>query len=282
VIDTPKGGDGGYWGAVVGRYAIGITGWVDSSRQVVTAHNIDSGATIAITNNRYAPRENGSIRGAGGTYNTDGDAYVYVERVRDSLELHSVVPGQSHRVLRSFPIDRWGRIHVAVHDGRIIYTEQGRDSVRFMFSASATAAPRVIATVPADAGVGEIAWSKDGRHVAFATGMSSIGVVELKPDGAPAGTLARYQLPFEYMYELSLLDDGRRLTMIAQPRGGPNAVVALVSLDDPARPVILNEADGTSTWGHMMSPDGAWTAYAAELPPKGSTVFRVDLPVQKE
>jgi hypothetical protein len=45
--------------------------------------------------------------------------------------------------------------------------------------------------------------------------------------------------------------------------------------------VFLNEADGTSTWGHMMSPDGQWTAYAAEVRAKGSTVFRVDLPAQK-
>ena len=281
VMDAPKGGDRGYWAGVVGRYAIGVAGWVDSSRQVVTAQNIDNGTTIPITNNRYAPRENGSIRGAGGTYSTDGDAYLYVERARESLELHSVVPGQPHRVLRSFPIERWSRINIAVHQGRVIFNEKSTDSIRFMFAASAAATPRVIAAIPAAEGAGEIAWSKDGRHVAFATGLSSIGVLELTPDGIPVGTLAGYHLPFEYMYELSLLNDGRRIAMIAQPRGGPNAVVALVSLDDPSRPVILNEADGTSTWGHMLSPDGQWTAYAADLTPKGSTVFRVDLPPSK-
>jgi len=99
----------------------------------------------------------------------------------------------------------------------------------------------------------------------------------LGPDGTPAGALQRYELPFEYQYELSFLNDGRRLTMVAQPRGAPNAVVALVSLDDPSRPVILSEGDSGSAWDHLMSPDGQWTAYAAELPAKGSTIYRVDL-----
>jgi hypothetical protein len=161
-----------------------------------------------------------------------------------------------------------------------MYAEQAGDSLRFMFAATATATPRVIATIPAgppnDLG-GDVAWTNDGRHVALGGTGSTLYTMALSPDGTPAGALQRFQLPFEYFYELSFLNDGRRLTMIAQPRGAPNAVVALVSLDDPAHPVILSEADGTSAWGHLMSPDGQWTAYAAELPPRGSTIYRIDL-----
>jgi hypothetical protein len=282
-VDVPAGGDYTNWGAVAGRYAISVTGWVDSTRQIVTARNLDNGATIPITNAKYQPRAQWFIRGAGGTYNSDGDAYLYFERSGgDSIALHSVVPGRPHRVLRSFPAARATRLNLAAHAGRVIYAEHGQDSVRFLFAANASGAPRTIATIPAGEGAGEIAWSRNGRYVAFGGAGSTIWVVELQPDGTPLGAPVRHQLPFDYMYELSMLDDGRRITMIAQPRGGPNAVVALVSLDDPSRPVILNEADGTSTWGHMMSPDGQWTAYAAELPPRGTTVFRVDLPLRKE
>jgi Tol biopolymer transport system component len=280
-VEVPKGGDYGNWGGVVGRYAIGVAGWIDSTRQIVTARNLDNGSTIQLTTSKYQPRAQMFIRGAGGTYSTDGDAYLYFERSGESIELHSVVPGQRHRVLRAFPATRAGRMTLAAHAGRVIYAEDARDSIRFMFAANASAPARVIASIPAGDGAGEIAWSKDGRHVAFGGTGSSIYVMELESDGSPLGLPKRYQLPFDYMYELSLLNDGRRLTMIAQPRGGPNAVVALVSLEDPSRPVFLNEADGTSTWGHMMSPDGQWTAYAAEVRAKGSTVFRVDLPAQK-
>jgi hypothetical protein len=279
-VEAPKGGDYGNWAGVVGRYAIGVAGWIDSTRQIVTARNLDDGSTIQLTNAKYQPRAQMFIRGAGGTYSTDGDAYLYFERAGESIELHSVVPGQPHRVLRSFPASLAGQMNLSVQAGRVIYAADARDSLRFMFAAGPSATPRVLATIPAGDGAGEIAWSKDGRHVAFRGVGSSVYVMELKPDGSPVGMPTRYQLPFDYMYELSMLNDGRRLTMIAQPRGGPNAVVALVSLDDPSRPVILNEADGTSTWGHIMSPDGLWTAYAAELPPRGSSIFRVDLPAQ--
>jgi Tol biopolymer transport system component len=270
-------GDYGSWSAIVGRYAIGVTGWIDSTRQRVIARNIDDGTTLELTSARYSPRAQLFIRGGGGTYSIDGNAYLYFEHVGKSMELRRVVPGERARVLRTFPDSLAGQMTVAVQNGRIIYSERSRDSVRFLFAANATSPARQIASVPAGPGVGEIAWTSDGRHVAFAGPESSIYALALGADGTPAGPFQRYQLPFDYMYELSFLNDGRRLAMIAEAPGGPNAVVALVALDAPSRPVILSEADGTSAWGHLMSPDGKWTAYAAELPPRGSTIYRVDL-----
>ena len=276
-VESPKGGDYSSWGYIAGRYAVGSIGWTDSTRQHVIARSLDDGTTLTLTPAKYSPRALLLIRGAGGTYSVDGSAFLYYERVGEAMELRSIVPGERSRLLRTFRADRAGQMSVAVQNGRVIYSEQKGDSLRFLFSSSAATPPRQIAAVPAGDGAGEIAWTSDGRHVAFSGPGNSLYVLALGVDGTPMGTLQRYQLPFEYTYELSFLNDGRRLTMIAQPRGGPNAVVALVSLDDPSRPVILSEADGTSTWGHLMSPDGNWTAYSAELPPRGTTIYRIDL-----
>jgi Tol biopolymer transport system component len=276
LLEPPEGGDYTGWSGVVGRYVISTVGQLDRPRQRLLARGLDDGKTIELTDSRFTPQLRPIVRGGGGTYAIDGNAYLYFEHVGQSLELRRVVPGESSRVLRTFPDSLTAQMRVAVQNGRVIYSQRARDSIRFIFSAVGTAS-RVIATIPADNNAGEIAWTSDGRHVAFAGPGSSIYTLQLAADGAPMGTLQRYQLPFEYLYELSFLNDGRRLTMIAQARGAPNAVVALVSLDTPSRPVMLSEANQGSAWGHLMSPDGQWTAYSAELPPRGSTFYRVDV-----
>jgi len=274
-LQPPDGGEYTTWEGVVGRYVLSTFGKIGDKQQHVIARSLDDAKRIEITAARYAgPRW--YTRGAGGTYNIDGNAYLYFEHVGTSMELHRVVPGERSHVLATFPDSLVGRIDIAVQNGRVIYSQRARDSIRFVLAAAGTPW-KVIATIPAGEGAGEIAWTRDGRHVAFGGPGSSLYTVSLSADGTPAGALQRYELPFEYRYELSFLNDGRRLTMIAQPRGGPNAVVALVSLDDPSRPVILSDGDSGSAWDHLMSPDGQWTAYAAELPAKGSTIYRVDL-----
>jgi Tol biopolymer transport system component len=274
-LQPADGGEYTAWEGVVGRYVLSTFGKVGDKQQHVIAHNLDDGKSIEITATKYAAGR-WYTRGAGGTYSIDGNAYLYFQHVGTSMALYRVVPGERSHVLATFPDSLAGRVGIAVQDGRVIYSQRARDSIRFVFAAVGTPG-KVIATIPAGEGAGEIAWTRDGRHVAFGGPGSSIYTLALTADGTPAEAPQRYQLPFEYRYELSFLNDGRRLTMIAQPRGGANAVVALVSLHDPSRPVILSEADSGSAWDHLMSPDGQWTAYPAELPTKGSTIYRVDL-----
>jgi Tol biopolymer transport system component len=275
-IPPPTGGDAGLWSNVVGEWAIGGVRWLDTARSRLIARNLRDGRELTL---RDGPPTQLGIRGGGGTYNVDGDAYVYIARVGDRVEIRRTVPGGATSVLHSYASPSLVAGSVAVQNGRLVYTEPAGDSVRVMFTVGGSAPPRQLATVAGPQRKVEIAWTIDGRHLAVATvNGTKLDVLALAPDGTPTGERRHVELPFEYAYEHSYLPDGRRIAMIAQYRGAPNAIAAVVSLDDPAHPMILSQDDGTSTWGLMLSPDGERLAYSAELKPLGTTVYRVDVP----
>jgi Tol biopolymer transport system component len=257
---------------VVGRYAIAGVRWRDSVGDRLVARSLDDGRVITIP---------GASFGGGSwqfqTRGADGDAWVYFALAGDRLELRRVVPGQAPRVLHDFPATP--RRRVAVHQGRVAYSDAAGDSVRLMLDTGGE--PRRLLSVPGkDAFNVGIGWSRDGRRIVLASVESGsvLYVLDLAADGSPLGPPKRVALPFDWGYGFSFLPDDRRLAMIGQPRGGAHAIAAVVSLDDPANPSLLSEADGTSTWDLALSPDGQWVAYAEELPPKGTTVYRVDIP----
>ena len=275
-IPPPTGGDAGLWSTVVGQWAIGGVRWLDTARSRLVARNLRDGRVLTL---RDGPPTQLGIRGGGGTYNVDGDAYVYIARVGQRVEIRRTVPGGATSVLHSYPSLSQVAGSVAVQNGRLVYTEPAGDSVRVMIAAGGGAPPRQLATVAGPQRKVEIAWTIDGRHLAVATADGTkLDLMAFAPDGTPTGQRRQVELPFEYAYEHSFLPDGRRIAMIAQYRGAPNAVAAIVSLDDPAHPIILSQDDGTSTWGLMLSPDGERLAYSAELKPLGTTVYKVDVP----
>jgi Tol biopolymer transport system component len=275
-IPPPTGGDAGLWSTVVGQWAIGGVRWLDTARSRLVARNLRDGRVLTL---RDGPPTQLEVRGGGGTYNVDGDAYVYMARVGDRVEIRRTVPGGATSVLHSYPSVALVAGSVAVQNGRLVYTEPAGDSVRVTFTAGEGAPPRQLATVAGPQRKVGIAWTIDGRNLAIATADGTkLDVLALAPDGTPTGQRRQVELPFEYAYEHSFLPDGRRIAMIAQYRGAPNAVAAIVSLDDPAHPIILSQDDSTSTWGLRLSPDGERLVYAAELKPLGTTVYKVDVP----
>ena len=274
-IPPPTGGDAGLWSNVIGEWAIGGIRWLDTARSRLIARNLRDGRVLTLRDG--TPTQLG-IRGGGGTYNVDGDAYVYIARVGDRVEIRRTVPGGATSVLHSYASLSLVAGSIAVQNGRLVYTEPAGDSVRVMFVAGGSASPRQLATVAGPQRKVEIAWTIDGRHLAVATADGTkLDVLAMAPDGTPIGERRHVELPFQYAYEHSFLPDGRRIAMIAQYRGAPNAVAAVVSLDDPVHPMILSQDDGTSTWGLMLSPDGEQLAYSAELKPLGTTVYRIDV-----
>jgi hypothetical protein len=170
-LQPPNGGEYTAWEGVVGRYVLSTFGKIGDKQKHVVARNLDDGKTIEMTTAKYAPYRT-AIRGGGGTYGIDGDAYLYFEHVGTSIELHRVVPGERSHVLATFPDSLAGRFQVAVQNGRVIYSQRARDSIRFVFAAAGTPS-NVIATIPAGEH-GEIAWTRDGRDVAFAGPASSL------------------------------------------------------------------------------------------------------------
>jgi Tol biopolymer transport system component len=276
-IPPPAGGDAGTWTTVGGQWALGRVSWLDTTRTRVVARNLRDGRMLTLYDGPRPPAV--LVRGAGGTYNVDGETFVYVARVGERVEIRRTIPGGETTVLHTYPSLSMAAGGVAVQHGRLVYTEPAGDSVRVLFAAGGGTRSRQLTTVAgAQRGI-EIAWTIDGHHLAVASANGTkLEILELAPDGTPTGERRHVELPFEYAYEHSFLPDGRRIAMIAQYRGAPNAVAAVVSLDDPAHPMILSQDDGTSTWGLMLSPDGERLAYSAELKPLGTTVYRVDVP----
>jgi Tol biopolymer transport system component len=276
-VPPPSGGDAGMWTTVAGEWAFGRVSWLDTARARIVARNLRDGRVLTLHDGPPAPRL--SIRGAGGTYNVDGDAFVYAATIGDRAEIRRTILGGETSVLHTYQSLTMAAGGVAVQNGRVVYAEPAGDSSRVMFAAGGGATPRQLATVAGAPRSVEIAWTVDGRHLAIAAGSGTkLEVIDLAPDGTPTGQRRRVELPFEYAYEHSFLPDGRRIAMIAQYHGAPNAVAAIVSLDDPAHPIILSQDDGTSTWGLMLSPDGERLAYSAEVKPLGTTVYRIDVP----
>ncbi|PYP75420.1 MAG: hypothetical protein DMD35_21510, partial [Gemmatimonadetes bacterium] len=243
-IPPPTGGDAGLWSTVVGQWAIGRVNWLDTARSRIVARNFRDGRVLTIHDGPVLPLSRLLIRGGGGTYNVDGDAFVYAATVGDRAELRRTVPGGATRVLHTYSSLSMAAGGVAVQNGRLVYTEPAGDSARVMFDAGSDVPPRFLAMVPGPQRKVEIAWTVDGRHLAIATADGTkLDVLALAPDGTPTGQRRHVELPFEYAYEHSFLPDGRRIEMIAQYRVASNAVAAVVSLDDPTHPVIVSQDD---------------------------------------
>ena len=49
-----------------------------------------------------------------------------------------------------------------------------------------------------------------------------------------------------------------------------------MKLADPEHPILLTRDDPMSKWGHSLSPDGKYEAYASEQP-RGSSIYLIDV-----
>jgi len=182
------------------------------------------------------------------------------------------------RLIGELPADRPERSPIAVFQNRMVYAQRVRDSVRLQLVAGPGQQATTLGTFPKLAAPGEMAWSHDGRQLTTYLGGAPQTQLVYRFDaaGAVQGTPLSFTLPFEYWYEVFWLPDGSGLTMIAQPRGKDATEVALVRLADPAHPILLTGDDPRSMWGHSLSPDGKYVAYASEEL-RGSSIFLIDM-----
>jgi Tol biopolymer transport system component len=216
---------------------------------------------------------------AGGMYyGITGDDFYYTRMYGDRLQLMAMRLGGKPRQLAELPRDRLAAVRFAVAGDKVAYDDVTNDSLRIRVITKPGAAPITVASRSKSTGVSDLAWSHDGRMLAFHTQdqAAPMSIIRFDDAGRPAGTPITFTLPFDYSYETFWLPDGSGLTMIAQPRGGPTAEVALVKLADPQNPVLLSKGDPGSKWGHMLSPDGKYVAYPAETT-RGSRIHALDL-----
>jgi Tol biopolymer transport system component len=166
----------------------------------------------------------------------------------------------------------------AVYQNRIAYVESVGDSARIKVIAGPGRTPSTLGTFPKPTRSGEQVWSYDGRQLAVRLQGNPIIQLIYRFDaaGAVVGPPQSFTLPFEYWYETFWLPDGSGLTMIVQPPGMPMTHIALVKLSDPEHPILLTRADTNSKWGHSLSPDGKYVAYASQRE-RGSSIYLIDM-----
>jgi Tol biopolymer transport system component len=219
---------------------------------------------------------------AGGDYARVGDGFLYFEERGNNAALLLTRPGQPPRTLRLTTSADALRHAYSVHGSRIAFTKETGDSLGLFIADSPTAPGRLIATLGPAAAPGccrlNLVFSPDGRWlVASRYGKRTdrdLLYIEVPAQGR-ATNIRVVQVPADYWYEARWLPDNRGVTVI----GGVvnDADIFLIPFRESEKPVNLTAADTDATWGHVLSPDGRYIAYASEVR-RGSAIWRVDLP----
>jgi hypothetical protein len=221
-----------------------------------------------------------AITPAGGMYyGITGEEFYFLQVDGERSQVRAMRLGSPSRLIAEFPRSFTGSSGFAVAPGdRLAFTEHVGDSVRLRVIRGRSQPAVTIATYPKTPAIGEFAWSHDGRLLALYTTAPGqpMTIFRFDGDGTLTGTPQTFTLPFEYYYEIFWLRDGSGLTMVAQPRGAPNAEIALVRLADPKSPILLSKGSPGSKWGHLLSHDGKYVAYPVEEP-RGSSIQMLDV-----
>jgi Tol biopolymer transport system component len=261
-------------------YSVTLPG---KSTERLVALNILSGERSVLTENARAARP-GSGNGPGGIYN-DVDAFLYTEVVGDRIETRRARPGSSPRTLHSV-VQQNHTGEEAFHGDRVAYRDLVGDSVAIML-AEPGREPRVLHVLggrelyneraPIPLRSGPLAFSFDGEWLAIKQsggGMTGDATIVRVPREGRATDVRRVPLGVYSWYEPRWLPDNSGFTVIAESES--SAWVAFVPVA-PGQPVRhLSRAENQPTWGHVVSPDGKWVAYAAEVY-RGTKLWRMEL-----
>ncbi len=236
----------------------------------------------------------GEISGRGGTFRTNGDEYLYVDRQGDGFELRAARPDGSSRLLRRFPVEIPDLL--AVHGDRIAYTQRGsrkdpttgseaRRVETIMLARVGEEEAHPLLTLP-DRYVESVTWSWEGTRLALSTermdpasrspqGMEML-LLDIGPAGEVLGEPTVLATPQRVFWSPRWMPDDRALLMPVD-----NSRVWRVSTDPGTNPVdVTSELHGS--WvagagaGFRISPDGRFIAYAAGEA-HGSSIWRINL-----
>jgi Tol biopolymer transport system component len=220
----------------------------------------------------------GRPAGPGGTDN--GDELLFFKRRQGRLELWSTPPEGPARFLRSFQLGLLIKTGFAVHGTRIAYIERHGDSTALMVAEGQNGVARAIVTMPRT--ISDPVWSHDGRWIAahYSTGGDSsryaVLLLAFNEGGTSAAPPRIVSTTSAWGENIEWLPDDHALTVYGGMDDGHSAVW-LVSLNSNEQPVAVTRDESAGFWGYMLSPDGRYVAYPAELP-RGSSLWRLDLP----
>jgi Tol biopolymer transport system component len=266
-----------------GRYVTYSLDSANREQTTLVVRRLADGHTRVITRAAYVSHSvyswgSPGATGPGGAH-TNGDEFLYFERRGDRLDLWASAPEGPSRMLRSFPIDYFGRTGFGVHGNRVAYTARRGDSTAVFVAEGRNGTPRHLFSMAGS--FTQPVWSHDGRWLAFSydspgppprhgvllVGVSANGTVAVSPRIVEVGGEG---------WQIQWLPDDHALTVMALTPGSDQTQVFLVSLREGEPPVALTRDDPSTRWGYELSPDGRYVAYPAEIS-RGSSLWLVDL-----
>jgi hypothetical protein len=211
------------------------------------------------------------------------DEMLFVERQNNHRELRawSPVTGNS-RLIRTFPIGVSPQNYSMAGDVIVYRITSGDSTMVYVAGPEGTATQRVIGVRGRH--LDGLSISRDGRRLAFGVEVingrdttHAVGFAELTPNGALASP-ARL-VPAGYVDGLTWLPDNSEVLYLTfnGSTAPPRTALARLSAQPGARPRVISEQEKLPFWDYVVSPDGKWVAYLADLPMK-STIWRVELP----
>ncbi len=256
-----------------GRFLAYAIAGGDDETAVLKVLDIESGDTRVLSESHLIGRWGVNIVGRGGTYERDGNDFLYVERTDEGYELRASPPSGPSRLLRSFgKNDLPGNI--AVHGDRFILGGNLR------FAIGAEGEPHRLADPDSVFG-GEASWSHDGRWIATyawpdtSSSDVKLGLIEVSPAGEVVGDARVLDAGATSWWSAKWLPDDSGVLLVGQTTG-MDADVWLVSVDNDTPPIALTRDETYPMWDYALSPDGAQIAYSIQIP-RGGSIWRVDI-----
>lgn len=240
------------------------------------------------------------LAGPGGTPNIAGDDFLYLERRGDRVELRATPPEGTSRLIRSFAMADVGRAKPkGVFEDRVAYrqdaepstVEAGRETsgrttpARILVARGASGAPKEVASVPGVWGFDDLVWSPDGRWIAGTAYVNAgtddytikILVVGVTPEGDVSSPARLIDTPIIYAaWGLQWLPDGSAVTLTGQSPPNGRFDIWFVPVRNEGRPVALTRDDRDGIGYNVLSPDGRYVAYRADVE-RGTSLWLADL-----
>jgi hypothetical protein len=213
--------------------------------------------------------------------------FLFVERTGGQLDLKSVTPEGSPRLLWRFSVERFPEGGLAVRGDRVVFTYQVGDStVLYMAERGETAARQVLVREGRISlkGMWPPVWSPSGRLLVLPympprANHTDVLVVEFDASGSLVGeprVLSPESGPKWWFLTQWLPDERGFLVLGMGAEGLMDTNVWLISLDPHVAPVALTADDPQDVWNFRLSPDGRYVAYSSETP-LGGSIWKVDL-----
>jgi len=277
-----------------GRYLTYSRPTPGSTERTLVVRPVAGGDERVVTSSLYLHSAT-RLSGPGGTPNLAGKDFLYLERRGERVELRATSPEGPSRLIRSLALPDVGRGKpVGVFEDRVAYTHSSAPAggqpgqaggVQLLVARGSGGTPKEVAAVPGVQALDDVVWSPDGRWIAGIAYVSNapdelkikILVVGVTPEGDVSTPPRLIDTPIIYAaWALLWLPDGSAVTLTGQSPPDGRYDVWLVPVRNEGRPMALTRDDRYPIGYNVLSPDGRYIAYRAEVE-RGSSLWLADL-----